>query len=285
MRLGTFARWLKAEPREWAGSSFLASAEGRGPDVVFIHGLGASPECWEQATTLIEPEIRAHYIHMRGFSGLAPSITRQPGNFLKPMAGSIAGYIRNQAQGPVAIVGHSMGGVVASILARDHPDVVERLMIVDVPAFFSVLINPFATVSNIGAFAEASRRRYFERPDQSLADEMRSATAKLVADPETQQRIVAWGLTSDRATVADVMAEVMLTDLRADMPRIQCPTDIIYAWDKNGPATRVGLDQAYASSYAGLPDKRLSRIDEARHYVMFDQPEIFYGQVTDWLAR
>ena len=73
-------------------------------------------------------------------------------NFLKPMADALAAYIRTLKAGRLPVVGHSMGGLVSLILARDHADVVERLMVVDVPAFFSVLINPFATA---GAMARS----------------------------------------------------------------------------------------------------------------------------------
>ena len=81
------------------------------------------------------------------------------------------------------------------------------------------------------------------------------------------------------------MAEVMTTDLRPDLTKIRMPVDVIYAWDRGAPATRIGMDQIYGSAYAGLPDRRLLRIDDARHYIMFDQPELFYHAVRDWLAR
>jgi pimeloyl-ACP methyl ester carboxylesterase len=81
------------------------------------------------------------------------------------------------------------------------------------------------------------------------------------------------------------MAEVMVTDLRGDLQRIQAPVDVIYAWDKVSPASKMGLDQVYASAYAGLAQGRRLRIDDARHYVMFDQPAAFYGAVNAWLAR
>jgi pimeloyl-ACP methyl ester carboxylesterase len=182
-------------------------------------------------------------------------------------------------------VGHSMGGLATLILARDHPDVVDRLMVADVPAFFSVLINPFASANAMAGLAEHSRRSYFDKTNVQLEEDLRRATDKLVVDSGQLQRIVSWGLTSDRATVADVMAEVMVTDLRGDLHRIKSPVDVVYAWDKAGHATKAGIDQVYASSYQGLAQGRRLRIDHARHYLMFDQPEAFYKAVREWLAR
>lgn len=284
MQIGSLSRWLKRDAVAWEGAMFTVSVEGAGRDVVFVHGLAASPETWEEAGELL-PGVRAHAIHMRGFAGLAPSAFRDPMNFLKPMADALAGYVRTLKAGPVAVVGHSMGGIVGLILARDHADVVDRLMVVDVPAYFSVLINPFATAASMAPFAQHSRRSYIERSKPDLQDDIRRTTEKLVREPAQMARIVRWGVNSDRQTTADVMAEVMVTDLRGDLQRIAAPVDVIYAWDRTTPASKLGLDQVYASSYAGLRDGRRLRIDDARHYVMFDQPAAFYGAVEAWLKR
>jgi pimeloyl-ACP methyl ester carboxylesterase len=285
MQLGSLSRWLKKDAPVFEGELFNVSIQGRGTDVVFIHGLAASPECWDGAEEYLGDGVRCHLLHMRGFAGLPASGFREPMNFLKPMADAIAGYIRSLKAGPVAVVGHSMGGIVSLILARDHADVVGRLMVVDVPAFFSVLINPFATPASIAGIAQHARRSYAAKTRPQLQDELRSGTPKLVAAPEDVERVVRWGMASDRNVTADVMAEVMVTDLRADMPKIQCPVDVVYAWDKSGPASKLGIDQVYASAYAGLAQVKRVRIDNARHYVMLDQPGEFYGAVSDWLAR
>lgn len=285
MQLGSLSRWLKKDVPVFEGQMFNVSIQGRGRDVIFVHGLAASPDCWEEAGEFLGPDTRCHMLHMRGFSGLAPSGFREPMNFLKPMADAVADYIRTLRAGPVAVVGHSMGGIVSLILARDHADVVDRLMVVDVPAFFSVLINPFATVGSIAGIAQHTRRSYASKTKPQLLDEFRASTPRLVSDPDKIDRIIRWGMTSDVATTADVMAEVMITDLRGDLARIEAPVDVIYAWDKAGTASKLGLDQIYQSSYAGLLNGRKLRIDNARHYVMFDQPDVFYGTVRDWLAR
>lgn len=285
MQLGSLSRWLKREAvAAYEGAMLNVSVEGAGRDVVFIHGLAASSECWEEAPERV-PGVKAHLVQMRGFAGLTASGFRDPMNFLKPMADSLAGYIRSLKAGPVPVVGHSMGGLVGLILARDHADVASRLMVVDVPAYFSVLINPFATPTSMAPFAQHSRRNYLERSKPELQEDLRRATEKLVRDPANLNRIVRWGMASDRATTADVMAEVMVTDLRGDLQRIQAPVDVIYTWDRTTPASKLGLDQVYAASYAGLQQGRRLRIDDARHYVMFDQPAAFYGAVEAWLAR
>lgn len=285
MQLGSLTRWLKRDTPVWEGELFTASTHGRGRDVVLLHGLAASPDTWEEAPEALGAGYKLHLPHMRGFAGLGPSAFRDPMNFLKPMADALSGYIRLNIGKPVPVVAHSMGGVVGLILARDHPDVVERLMVVDVPAYFSVLITPFATPSSMAPLAQHSRRTYMEKTKPQLQDELRRATEKLVTGSHQLERIVRWGMTSDQRTMADVMAEVMVTDLRGDLQRIKAPVDVIYAWDKAAHPSRLALDQIYNAAYSGLAQGTKLRIDDARHYVMFDQPEAFYGAVSTWLAK
>ncbi|MEZ5939084.1 MAG: alpha/beta hydrolase [Hyphomonadaceae bacterium] len=285
MQIGAIARWLRRDVRPWQGDLSWATASGRGHDVVMLHGLAASHECWDGARLRLGPNMRLHLVQMRGFAGSEPSPERARGNFLKPMADELADYVRAEAQGPVSLVGHSMGGLVSLILARDHPDVLARLMVVDVPSFFSVLINPFATAPMFVGLAEAARRRYLSRDAVDLEDDLRRTVARLVTDPVEVEKIVRWGVLSDQATTADIMAEVMTSDLRPDLPKIGVPTDIIYAWDRAAAIGQRGLDQTYASAYAGLPEHRLLRVDAARHYIMLDQPDAFYRAMRAWLQR
>ncbi|MDZ4762703.1 MAG: alpha/beta hydrolase [Alphaproteobacteria bacterium] len=285
MQIGSIARLWSREARTFEGDLFSVSVSGRGRDVVFIHGLTASPDSWEGVAARFGTEMRAHFIHIRGFAGLAPSPSRRPADFLKPLADELATYIRTHIKGPAAVAGHSMGGLVALILTRDAPRLVDRLMVVDVPAFFSVLINPFLTSSSAAGLADAARRRYVENDAAAFEEGVWRASEKLVRSPAMVERIAQWGLTSDRQTTADIMAEVMVTDLRPDLKLITRPVEVVYAWDKAGHSSRVVLDQTYASAYANLADCRKLRIDDARHYIMLDQPDEFYRAMRAWLMR
>lgn len=285
MRLDRLAWWLKRGPAVHQRSLFTVTVEGRGRDVILLHGLAASPDCWAEARARLRPDVRLHTVHLRGFAGLPPAHDRIPGGYLPELASSLAVYIRQHANGRAAVVGHSMGGIATLMLGRDHPGVTDRLMVVDVPSFFSVLINPFVTASSIAGVARMARSQYMQRDAAGLEEQLRRTGRTLVTSETALADVVRWGLASDQTTVADVMSEVMTTDLRADLPRIGAPVDILYAWDKSAPTTRIGLDQLYATAYAGLPDHRRLRIDDARHYIMLDRPDAFYGAMRKWLGR
>jgi pimeloyl-[acyl-carrier protein] methyl ester esterase len=278
--------WFRKPDPDWReGQLFRVRTEGRGRDVVFIHGLAASAECWEGALELLGAGVRVHLVQIRGFSGLAPPSGRRRGQFLRPLAGELAGYVRERTAGRAAIVGHSMGGLAAMMTAIAEPDAVERVMVADAPAFFSSLISPFLTAGSALGLADAARRRFMAADEDLFVEGLRRTCERLVTAPEMRERVVGWSLASDRAMVADVMAEVMVTDLRADLASMRADLDVVYAHDRRAPVPRAVLDQTYLSSYARHPNCRRLRIDDARHYLMLDQPRQFYGAVGDWLAR
>lgn len=278
--------WFRKPDADWReGHLFRVRTEGRGRDVVFVHGLAASAECWDGALERLGSGVRVHLVQIRGFSGLAPPAGRRRGDFLRPLAAELASYIRERTAGDAAIVGHSMGGLAAMMTAIVEPDAVKQVLVADTPAFFSSLISPFLTPATALGLADVARRRFMAADSDMYAEGLRRTCERLVTAPEMRERVAGWSLASDRMMVADVMAEVMVTDLRTDLASMRASLDVVYAHDARAPVPRAVLDQTYLSSYARHPNCRRLRIDDARHYLMLDQPQQFYGAVGDWLTR
>jgi pimeloyl-ACP methyl ester carboxylesterase len=56
-----------------------------------------------------------------------------------------------------AIVGHSLGGLLALMIAAKAPDAVGKVMVVDALPFYALLFNPAATVEMTKPFAEQAK--------------------------------------------------------------------------------------------------------------------------------
>lgn len=94
--------------------------------VVAIHGITAHHLSWPLvAEALPEAEILAPDLRGRGRSRDLPV-----GAGMVSHADDVAAVIR-KAGGPVVVVGHSMGGFVAMVLAHRHPELVSGLVLVD----------------------------------------------------------------------------------------------------------------------------------------------------------
>ena len=112
---------------------------GSGPDVVLIPGLGSTPAVWA-GTMAALPGYRYHLIHVAGFAG-RPAGANAQGNYLAPVAEEIARYISEAHLGHPAVVGHSMGGSWAIMLAGRHPELVGKAMVVDMLPYLGIMLR------------------------------------------------------------------------------------------------------------------------------------------------
>jgi 3-oxoadipate enol-lactonase len=110
------------------GEFFLRDSGGNGPVVFMLHGWVASADL--NFGNLYDDVIAAGYRviaidhrgHGRGLRALVPFR-------LVDCAADAAAVIRELGIGPVIVYGYSMGGAIAQLVARDHPDVVAGLVL------------------------------------------------------------------------------------------------------------------------------------------------------------
>jgi 3-oxoadipate enol-lactonase len=104
------------------------SDEHDGPTVMLLHGWFASADMnWHGAyDALTEAGYRVLAIDHRGHGrGLRPLERFR----LADCAADAAAVLRELGAAPAIIVGYSMGGAIAQLVARDHPDVVAALVL------------------------------------------------------------------------------------------------------------------------------------------------------------
>src|SRR5882724_1259443 len=116
------------------------TVRGHGPDVLLIPGLATSSAVWDATASHLENHFRLHIIQVAGFAG-SPAQGNAQGPVMQPTVDAIDAYIKtNKLQAP-RVIGHSLGGLMGSMLAIQHPEDVDRLMIVDSLPFFSALFG------------------------------------------------------------------------------------------------------------------------------------------------
>jgi pimeloyl-[acyl-carrier protein] methyl ester esterase len=254
---------------------------GQGPDVVLIPGLASSRAVWEGVAAHLEKTHRLHLVQVVGFS----EPTAQPdGPVFEPVVQDILAYIRSAGLIKPALIGHSMGGTAALRIATSTPDAVGRLMIVDSLPFFSVLINPAATAETITPAADAAMARMLGQDADAFRTQQANGLRILAKSAAAQASALEWSVGSNRSVMARMMRDVMVTDLRADLGKVTAPVTVVYAWDVLMMRPAQIVDQLYALNYTGVQILTLKRIDGAFHFVMLDQPALFAGAVSGFLA-
>lgn len=93
--------------------------------VTFLHGLGGSPLAWENQVAKLPPSVRARAPWLRGL--------RPGGQESFDVVAASADVLLNlelEGVGPSAVVGHSLGAMVALQMAVDAPETVSHLVLV-----------------------------------------------------------------------------------------------------------------------------------------------------------
>jgi pimeloyl-ACP methyl ester carboxylesterase len=256
---------------------------GAGPDVILIPGLAAHRDVWAPAAESLDDRYRLHLVQVNGFAGFAPG-ANATGPVAAPVAEEIARYIRETGLDRPAVVGHSMGGTIAMMIAARHPALVGRLMVVDMMPFLGAMFGPSVTT------AESAR---------PMADQMRTQvlTATPGADPFEQMvptmtrvesmrpTLLRYARASDRATIANAFHEIIMTDMRTELGRIAVPMTVLYVVPPNIPLSLEEFEKALRLSWAGAPAARLVRIDNSNHYIQIDQPGPVVAEVDALMRR
>ena len=256
--------------------------QGSGTDVILIPGLASSREVWADLASALRMNHRIHLVELAGFAS-TPAVSNPDGKVIAPAVDAIAEYIHSQHIKAPTIIGHSLGGEMALMLAARHPDLVGRLMVVDALPFYTLMIDPAATSETAARRAAAMRDWLLAQSPEERAAFQKTSIARLAKTEAVRPALVAAGINSDRKTVADAVYELMITDLRPELGRIRAPIEVVYAYDALFGISAASVEAMYRQAYASAPNIHFTRIDNSFHFVMLDQPERFSSAVKSFL--
>jgi pimeloyl-ACP methyl ester carboxylesterase len=93
---------------------------------VLVHGIGVSSRYFQPLASELARDGRVYLIDLPGY-GAAPDPRREV--TIADHAEVLASFLRRSALVNPVLVGHSWGAQVVSMLARDHPDVSDRIVL------------------------------------------------------------------------------------------------------------------------------------------------------------
>ena len=256
-------------------------APGKGADVILIPGLSSSRDVYAAEAKLLTASYRLHLIQIAGFAG-EPAGPNASGPIFSPVVEQLHQYIVTNKLQPVPVIGHSLGGLLALMLANAHPEDVSKLLLVDSLPFYGLVFNPAATVDTIRSQAQVMHDQLIQMPADQFAAGQPVFTERFVKDPEGARQVTASSIASDRTVFANAMLEDLETDIRPQLANIKTPTTLLYAYDSaQGPV--AGVTTLYTTAFVAMPNIHLIRIDDSRHFIMFDQPAAFDKAVQTFL--
>ncbi|TCN38236.1 pimeloyl-ACP methyl ester carboxylesterase [Kribbella orskensis] len=242
-----------------------------GSPVVVMHGLFGSSRNWMTAARRLAAEHRVFAFDLRNH-GTSPHTDTMS---YPEMAEDVYETISSLGVGPVALVGHSMGGKTAMLTALRHAAVVERLVVVDA-----------APVSYPPAFVEYAQA--MRNADLSSVQRRADVDAQLVDAVPTP------------GTRAFLLQNLILDDQgarwRPNLPVLEAALPAISAWPEDesgrydGPTLFIyGGKSDYvqhnhrATIERYFPQVQFAEIPEAGHWVHAERLDDFLATLTPFL--
>ena len=264
----------QAEPARVQAPAFLSdrlSVEviGQGADVILIPGFASSREVWRPLARRLSASHRVHLVQLAGFAG--EPWAHGDGAFIQPVVDELARYAATLDR--PAVIGHSMGGLSGLLLAQQHPEAISRVMSVDSLPFFSAMFGPQVTPQTAKPFADQAAASILSADEAAFRIQQERTAVGMMRDEAGRAAMVDWSMASNRQAMASAIREVMTTDARPGLAAMTTPVWAVYASDADGGAPAAMADALWSREYAALPGVTLKRVDDARHFIMVDQPD------------
>jgi pimeloyl-ACP methyl ester carboxylesterase len=126
------------------------------PPLALLHGVGTNRAVRRRVTPLLAGDRRVAAPDLPGFGAAPPA---GPGFALDEVADVLAGALEAELAAPFDVLGNSLGGAVALVLAERHPERIRRLVLA-ATAGLAPLRDPLpALAGRAGSALIAARRR------------------------------------------------------------------------------------------------------------------------------
>ena len=261
---------------------------GEGPVVVMIHGFPDFWYTWRDQMEALSDRFRVVAVDLRGYnrSGRPEGVAAYA---MPNHVADIAAVIRDVGAESAVIVGHDWGGAVAWSFALTHPELTERLVILNLPH-----PNGLARElrENPQQYANSDYARTFQEhdpdhPEVFFGGPMTAETLSgWVRDPEARKRYVAAFERSDFTAMLNMYKANYPRAKPGDPPAPLTPKAKMPVLMFHGLEDEALLPGALNDTWSWLErDLTLVTVPGASHFVQQDATGLVSRTLSWWLER
>jgi N-formylmaleamate deformylase len=250
---------------------YYRTGDGTKPAILMLHGYTDNGLCWTDLAHELEKD---YDVIMMDYRGHGFSDAPQGEYKTEDYTADAVGLIEELKLKKPIVIGHSMGGSIAAVMAVERPDIPQKIVLIDPPGvvkplfendakkkealqWFKKDIKHLHNASLDTLLKEAARRH----PAISEQARLRWADAKVQMKPQIAETVI------------------NLPCLRDEWPKIAVPTLILKA-DADEKTKQEELD-----AVKNLPNITLVHIAGAGHLVHLERPEASLAELRKFLAK
>lgn len=238
---------------------------GNKPPIVLLHGLMTSGACLFPVARLLQKDFDVILPDSRGHGN---SSAPKDGYTYKTLAEDVSSLLKHLKIEKTVLVGHSMGGMTATVLASKYPHVVKKLILAD-PAFLTPMhLSEVASSDLVKKHQEVLNLPKEEFLKQKIIGSSRSKELlELLVEARFQTSIHAFKILN-----------LPYPKYQPLIKSISSPTLLIT------PETSPVISSEMIEELLMLNPKIHSlKIKNAGHGLIFDQPDLFSQMVCNFL--
>ena len=268
------------------GTTLHYDVVGKGEPVLLLSGgPGFSPDYLRPIAEKLGGEHQFILLHQRGTGKSVIATYDANAISLKNLVGDVEALRKELKVETLVIAGHSFGGILSMLYAREHPERIAALALIDSGGPTLKAVMKFN--ANLEArFSDEDRAQIKEwsDPERMKAERRRAVLALTKAKTPAYfaDRAKARLLTDtmDETSFHDgvfraVVPQMMTLDIRAGLEKVSAPVLVIHG--KQDPLETAEEVQAT------FPGSKLEWIADAGHFPWLEQPDAFYGVLGAFL--
>ncbi len=227
---------------------------GSGPEVVLVHGLGSRAEHWLPMARDLARDHRVILTELpgHGIASMARPLT------LSGAALALDREIADECHGPVVLVGHSVGGLVAAAEALHAPGRVRALVLVE------TALKP--------QMSPAERAGLLAALEKDYRGTLREAYVPFGRDSAQGAALFAEAARLDSTVMKDWIRLAVTEDLSRQIEHLSVPLLVVLS-SRSWPDSESWRDCAAELGYARAPGAVPVRMEHTGHFVMLDRPQ------------
>jgi epoxide hydrolase 4 len=267
---------------------YVSLGRKENPLIVMIHGF---PDFWYSWRAQM-PELAKHF-HVVAIDQRGYNLSDQPEGVenykTDKLVGDVVAVVKHFGVAKAVIVGHDWGGLVAWTFAMTHPEMTDRLVVLNLP-------HPRGLVRELATNPQQQKNsqyaRNFQKPDAAKHVALEFLTG-WVRDPEARKVYLAAFKRSSLEGMLnyykanyprvpeDAANNKEATPVIPDFPAVKCSVLLIH-----GLKDQALLPGALNDTWKWVDnDLTLVTIPGAGHFVQQDAAELVTKTITGWLRR